>query len=75
MTTEKMTIHRALAELKTIDSRIMKEIETAKFCTAAKNGETKLFGAPALEFIENGKSTYADTRPKWHRVTFKNKLL
>ena len=58
MTTEKMTIHRALAELKTIDSRIMKEIETAKFCTAAKNGETKLFGAPALEFIENGKSTY-----------------
>ena len=35
MTTESMSIHRALVELKTIDSRIEKAIDSAKFCVSA----------------------------------------
>ena len=42
MTTESMSIHRALVELKTIDSRIIKKIDSAKFCVAAKAKATKL---------------------------------
>lgn len=32
MNTEKMTVHRALAELKTLDDRILKAINGACFC-------------------------------------------
>lgn len=36
MTTETMTIHRGLAELKVLENRIIKTISGAKFCAAAK---------------------------------------
>ena len=42
MTHETMTVHRAMVELKTIDKRINKEIESAAFCTSAKVNMKKL---------------------------------
>ena len=36
MTTEKMTVHKALCELKTMDSRIAKEISNANFIGTKK---------------------------------------
>lgn len=44
MTTETMTIHRALSELKVLDDRITKLLREAKFCGAAKNCMQKLGG-------------------------------
>lgn len=56
MTTETMTIHRALVELKTIDERISKEIRNSMFCTAAKHGSKKLGGTTTDEFMTNASS-------------------
>lgn len=53
MTTETMTIHRALAELKVLDDRIMKLLSEAKFCGAAKNCMQKLGGVTIEEYKQN----------------------
>lgn len=58
MTTETMTIHRALAELKVLDDRIMKLLSEAKFCGAAKNCMQKLGGVTIEEYKQNAQSTY-----------------
>ena len=51
MTTETMTIHRALVELKTIDARISKEIRSASFCTSAKHGTKKIEGVAVDDYV------------------------
>ena len=58
MTHETMTVHRAMVELKTIDKRIAKEIESAAFCTSAKVNTKKLFGQPAEEFYRQAQSDF-----------------
>ena len=58
MTTETMTIHRALVELKTIDSRIIKKIDSAKFCIAAKAKATKLGAITVDEFKTSAQASY-----------------
>lgn len=58
MTTETMTIHRALVELKTIDSRIEKAIVSAKFCISAKAGAKKLGAVTVDEFKTAAQSSY-----------------
>jgi len=50
MTHEVMTIHRALAELKLLDTRISKEISSANFCTSARGTESKLGGMTVEEY-------------------------
>ena len=45
-TVEKMTVHKALAELKIIDSRIERAIEDAQFCVANKHSNEKINGIP-----------------------------
>jgi len=42
MTTEKMTIHKALAELKIIGDRINSSISTATFIKANKHSNEKI---------------------------------
>lgn len=44
MVTETMNIHKALCELKTIDSRINKLINVATFCVANKHFNQKIGG-------------------------------
>ena len=59
-TTETMTIHRALVELKTIDKRIGKAIGEANFCMSAKMNAKKLLGpqksSPQRQFPPTIKS-------------------
>lgn len=56
MTTETMTIHKALCELKTIDARITKEINSGPFVVANKHSNTKISGVDVSEFCEQIKS-------------------
>ena len=56
MTTETMTIHRALAELKVLDERIEKLIREAKFCAAAKKSMKKLDGVDIEEYKKNAQA-------------------
>lgn len=58
MTNEKMTIHRALAELKTMDDRIEKAIDSVTYVMAVKHSAEKINGVPIAEFKENIKSGY-----------------
>ena len=58
MTTEKMTIHKALSELKTIDDRIVKAIRSNTYVMAVKNSAEKINGVKVADFKENMKSGY-----------------
>ncbi len=58
MTTEKMTIHEALSELKVLNSRINKEIRDATFCTVNKHSNTKIDGKPIDEWKADVKAQY-----------------
>ena len=50
MTVEKMTIHKALAELKIIDDRIISAISEGTYCVAHKHSNEKIKGAPVEEY-------------------------
>lgn len=56
MTTETMTIHRGLAELKVLDDRIDKLIREAQFCAAAKKSMKKLNGVDIDDYKANAKA-------------------
>lgn len=56
MNTEKMTVHKALAELKIIDDRIRKAIDNTVFVETVKNGTEKINGINVEDFKNNMKS-------------------
>lgn len=58
MTQEKMTVHAALAELKTMDGRIEKAIRESCFVTAVKKSAEKIKGVTVTEFKNKMKSNY-----------------
>lgn len=58
MTHETMTIHKALAELKTMDDRISKAINAVTYTMAIKHSAEKINGIPIADFKENIKSGY-----------------
>ena len=58
MTTEKMTIHRALCELKTLDARIDKAIRSGAFVFANKHANAKVSGKSVPDYCEEVKSAY-----------------
>lgn len=58
MTTESMTIHQALVELKTLDSRITKAIQEGGFITANKHSNAKINGIPVQEYTAEVVSRY-----------------
>ena len=58
MTTEKMTIHKALAELKIIDSRINRAIAESALVVANKHSNNKIDGKTISEYKDEMKSTY-----------------
>lgn len=58
MTTEKMNIHRALAELKTMDDRISKAINSVTYTMAVKHSAEKISGVLVADVKENIKSGY-----------------
>lgn len=58
MTTEKMTVHKALAELKIIDSRINAAINDGTYVIANKHSNEKIGGVPINEFKDKMRSSY-----------------
>ena len=55
-TIEKMSVHKALAELKIIDSRIERSIDDAQFCVANKHSNEKISGIPVISLKEETQS-------------------
>ena len=58
MTTESMTIHQALVELKTLDKRILNAIQESGFVTANKHSNGKINGISVFEYCEDVSSRY-----------------
>lgn len=58
MTTEKMTIHKALAELKTMDDRINKAIRSTTYVLAVKHSAEKINGVKVNDFKDQMRSGY-----------------
>ena len=58
MNTETMTIHRALAELKVLDSRIQRAIRETKFVLSNKHSNEKIAGMTVDEYRVNMKAGY-----------------
>lgn len=58
MTTEKMTIHKALSELKILDTRIIKEIDDNGFCAANKHSSKKINGIDIEDFEKKTQGAY-----------------
>ena len=61
MTTEKMTVHKALAELKTMDDRIMKSIRDNTYCLAVKHSVEKINGVTVKNFMDKMRNGYQKT--------------
>lgn len=57
-TVEKMTIHKALAELKTMDDRINKAIRSTTYVLAVKHSAEKINGKSVTSFKEDMRSGY-----------------
>ena len=58
MTTETMTVHKALAELKILDGRIKKEIQNGSYCAANKHSNEKINGITIEDFRKTVQGTY-----------------
>lgn len=58
MTTETMSVHKALAELKILDGRIRKEIQNGVYCVANKHSNEKINGIPIEDFKKAAQGTY-----------------
>lgn len=58
MVTERMTVHKALTELKTIDSRISKLLNSGKFVTSKQHSATKVCGTDVNEWKKEQQSIY-----------------
>lgn len=58
MTTEKMSVHKALCELKTLDARIQKGIDESVFVFANKHSNTKVSGMNLGEYSGEIKKRY-----------------
>lgn len=58
MTTEKMTIHKALAELKVLEKRIYSTIDEAKFCQVNRHSNEKIEGISIEEYKKRIQSAY-----------------
>ena len=58
MTTERMTIHEALSELKVLDKRIKQEIAVTTFSTSNLHCNAKIYGVSIEEYKNAVKSKY-----------------
>ena len=50
MTTEKMSVHKALAEVKLLDTRILTDISGGTFCVANKHNNSKIKGVSVDDY-------------------------
>jgi len=59
---EQMTIHKALCELKTLDSRIESAISGSEFAVSNKHSNDKIHGVPVADFVKSVKEQYQSVR-------------
>lgn len=52
MITETMTVHEALCELKVLDKRIIKKIQSSSYCTTNRHSNTRIDGKTIAEYKE-----------------------
>ena len=71
-TTEKMTIHKALAELKVLDKRIVASVST-QFCVANKHSNDKISGITVSDWKDIVKANYQNEAIK-RQVTLSNAI-
>lgn len=62
MTTETMTIHKALSELKTLDARIEKAMREVTYVTACPQSAQKVNGVTRNEYAATVKAAYQKAR-------------
>ena len=55
---EQMTIHKALSELKILDSRIENAIDSLNVVVANKHNNGKISGLPVADFCDEAKKSY-----------------
>ena len=58
MTKEQMTVHKALAELKVMDSRIAKSIQEGSYVVANKHSNEKIKGMTIADYKEYMKASH-----------------
>ena len=58
MTNEKMTVHKALCELKTLDARIQKGIQQNPFVFANKHANSKVAGVNVGDYCKEILASY-----------------
>lgn len=58
MTTETMTVHEALSELKMLDRRVTRKINDAVFCLANRHSNTKINGQTIDEYKASAAESY-----------------
>lgn len=58
MTTEKMSVHQALVELKTLDKRIESAIREGEWVVANKHSNGKIGGVDLKDFVEDVKARH-----------------
>lgn len=58
MTTETMTIHKALAELKVLDSRIKSAVNNCDFVSTKKNNQDNMKGKTVEQFSSKVRDTF-----------------
>lgn len=59
---ERMTIHKALSELKILNDRINREINDISFVVVNKHSNQKIAGAPVKDYIDKTKEQYQSVR-------------
>jgi len=57
-----MTVHKALSELKTLGSRIDKEIGKIEFFAVNKHSSAKVMGIPVKDFVTDVRADYTSIR-------------
>lgn len=57
-TTEKLTVHKALAELKTMNKRIIDAVDDGRYCIANKHSNTKISGISIAEYKTKMQGDY-----------------
>lgn len=67
MTTETMNVHQALAELKMMDKRIEKAIQTPEWVITNKHSNTKIEGVSVAEWTAEVKAKYQKVLDLIHR--------
>lgn len=67
MTTETMSIHKALCELKTLDSRINKSIGETQYVFANKHSNNKVKGMSVTAYCDEIKSGYQSVNDLMNR--------